>query len=395
MKRLTIRPRADWRKKCEKIGFSFYDMPSEGGEPYWRETAAYELCLSEVEALEAHTKELFDRCMDAVEFVIKNNRFAEFAIPKEFWPLIKKSWDDDDPTVFGRFDLAWQPDGTVKLLEFNADTPTSLIESSAAQWFWMKDMFGDSKDQFNSIHEELIAQWSHIRKKRWRLPQDAPLYMASLRDNGNNELITEDYENVAYMAETAKAAGFSPCQIFMEDISWSNHFQAFVDKNDQPIRYIYKLYPWEWMVNEPYADKLITAWERTHWVEPIWKMLLSNKQLLVILWELFPGHPLLLPTFSSDVPLLSKQHVRKPKLSREGANVHVIKHNGQIAESKTGNYGDEGHIWQEYTKLPNFDGWNAVIGSWIVGETPVGIDFRETSSLITDDLAFFVPHYIA
>lgn len=395
MKRLTMLPRSEWRKKCEKVGFSFYDMPSEGGEPYWRETAAYELSLAEVEALEAHTAELFARCMDAIDFVIENNRFEEFAIPPKFWPLIKQSWDDDDPTVFGRFDFAWQQGGSVKLLEFNADTPTSLIESSVVQWFWMKDVFGDSKDQFNSIHEELIAQWSHIRTERWGLPQGAPLYMASLRDGGNGKFITEDYENVAYMAETAREAGFSPRQIFMEDIFWSDRHQSFIDKNSCPITHIYKLYPWEWMANESHASNIITAQKHTKWIEPTWKMLLSNKQLLVILWELFPGHPLLLPTFNSSVPLLSKRHVRKPKLSREGANVHIFNDDGRLAESKPGGYGDEGYIWQEYAKLPNFDGWNAVIGSWVVGETPVGIDFRESSSLITDDMAFFVPHYIA
>lgn len=395
MKRVAVQPRQDWRKKCEQVGFSFYNMPSEGGEPYWRESAAYELSLSEVEMLETCTEELFNRCMDAVDFVIKNNRYAEFAIPQKFWPLIKQSWDNDDPTVFGRFDLAWQPDGTVKLLEFNADTPTSLIESSVVQWFWLKDMFGDGKDQFNSIHEELIAQWSHIRTERWRLPQGAPLYMASLRDNGNGELITEDYENVAYMAETAKAAGFSPRQIFIEDILWSDKLKAFTDQNNDPINHIYKLYPWEWMASELYADNIITAQHRTQWVEPTWKMLLSNKQLLVILWELFPSHPLLLPAFNSNVPLLGKPHVRKPKLSREGANVHIYKAGGQVTEFKDGNYGSDGYIWQEYAQLPNFDGWNAVIGSWVVGETPVGIDFRETSGLITDNLAFFVPHYIA
>jgi len=394
MRRVPITPRPDWQAKCEELGFTFHSLPSENGEPYWRESAAYELTLAEVEKLEDETKELFDRCMEAVEFVIKNNRFKEFGIAEPFWPLIKESWEKDQATIYGRFDLCWQPNGPVKLLEFNADTPTSLFESSVVQWFWLKDVFGDDKDQFNSIHENLIEQWRHVRTKRWKFPDGAPLYMASLHDNGDGALLTEDYENTMYMAETAQAAGFQTRQIFMEDIQWDADGQSFVDQNGQPIRSVFKLYPWEWLTNEGYAEHIIDAWPRTNWIEPIWKMLLSNKQLLVVLWELFPGHPSLLPAFSTDVPLLSKKRVRKPKLGREGANVQIIEPDGQVTERQEGGYGEEGYVWQEYQALPQFDGWNAVVGSWIVGDTPCGVDFRETSTAITGDMAFFVPHYI-
>lgn len=390
---MKVRP--DWREKCDQVGFTFYDLPSENNEPYWRESAAYELSMAEVDTLEEETQELIDRCMEAVDFAVTNNRFHEFGIPEKFWPLITESWKQKHPSVFGRFDLAWQADGPAKLLEFNADTPTSLIESSVVQWFWMKDKFGDSKDQFNSIHEQLIARWSDVRTHIWRLPKDAPLYMASLRDSGDGELIVEDYDNVAYMAEVAKAAGFAPRQIFIEDISWSEQYQAFSDSQGQPIRHLYKLYPWEWLVHEAYSDNIITAWQRTNWMEPIWKMLLSNKQLLVLLWELFPGHPNLLPAFNTEVPLQGKRHVRKPKLGREGANVHIFEPSGKLVESQPGGYGEEGYVWQEHVQLPHFDGWNAVIGSWVVGTNPAGIDFRETSTLVTGDMAFFVPHYIA
>jgi len=388
-------PRPDWREKCEQVGFSFHSLDSEGGEPYWRETAAYELTLAEVDRLERETKELFERCMDAVEHVVQHSRYAEFGIPEAFWPLIKQSWDRDDPTVFGRFDLCWRPDGPAKLLEFNADTPTSLVESAVVQWFWVKDIFGDSKDQFNSLHEQLVEQWNHIRTERWRASEAALVHMASLHNAGNAELLIEDYDNVAYMAEAAKEAGFNPKQIFVEDIVWRESDRCFVDADGQPITNLYKLYPWEWLTDEQYAPRIIESWGRMNWIEPIWKMLLSNKQLLVILWELFPGHPNLLPAFTSDVPLLGKRHVRKPKLGREGASMAIIDPGGKLVERADGGYGEEGYIWQEYCALPSFDSWNAVIGSWVVGDSPAGIDFRETSSLITGDMAFILPHYIS
>lgn len=387
-------PRSDWQAKCEEVGFSFYGMESEEGQPYWRESAAYEFTTEEILTLEKATKELFDRCMDAVDDIIAHERYEEFMIPKEFWKPIKESWDNDDPTVYGRFDLSLAPDGTPKLLEFNADTPTSLLETSAVQWHWMKDIFGEKADQFNSVHEQLVEQWRHVRTDRWRLPEGAPLYMSSLHDGGDGRLIVEDYENVAYMAETVKAAGFTPRQIYIEDIAYDNENRQFIDGAGRPIRHIFKLYPWEWMTREAFGKNILEAGSRTSWVEPLWKMLLSNKQLLVVLWELFPDHPNLLPAYNTKERLSGQKVVRKPKLGREGANVTIFQEDGTIKEESTGDYGDEGYVWQAYSELPENDGMQAVIGSWIVGETPAGIDIRETSGAITNDLAFFVPHYI-
>lgn len=394
MRRIAMNPRDDWREKCEEVGFSFYGMGSEAGQPYWRETAAYEFSVEEIMTLEKATKELFDRCMDAVDYIITHERYEEFMIPKAFWPAIKKSWDQDDPTVYGRFDLSLQTDGTPKLLEFNADTPTSLLETSAVQWHWMKDIFGEKADQFNSVHEQLVEQWRHIRTKRWRLPEGAPLYMSSLHDGGDGKQIVEDYENVAYMAETAKAAGFAPRQIYIEDIVYDAETKQFTDGAGRPIRHIFKLYPWEWMVRERFAEHILEVGYSTAWVEPLWKMLLSNKQLLVVLWELFPGHPNLLPAYNSPDRLQGQAAVRKPKLGREGANVTIFREDGTVKEESAGGYGEEGYVWQAYAALPSHEGMQAVVGSWIVGESPAGIDIRETSSSITGNLAFFVPHYI-
>ncbi len=396
MKRVLKNPRDDWRAKCESVGFSFYDLPSEGGESYWRETVAYEITYQEVLQLERETQEIFDRCMDAVEHIVRNRRFNEFHIPEQFWDEITRSWDEDDPTVYGRFDLAWQPGGRpAKVLEFNADTPTSLVESAAAQWWWMKDVQGETSDQFNSIHEKLIAQWHHIRTKRWNLPEGAPLITTSLHSDGSGNLMTEDFDTVQYMAETARAAGFAPRHVFLETIKWSERQGCFVDENNYPLRHIFKLYPWEWMMREDYAPYIISAGRRIQWVEPVWKALLSNKQLLVILWELFPDHPNFLPTYPTPEAFPDGSYVKKPIFGREGGNVTIVDASGTCLEKTTGTYGAEGFVYQQYCPLPVFDGMHAVLGSWVIGDEPAGIDFRETSTRISGDLAFFVPHYIA
>ncbi|MDF2492375.1 MAG: hypothetical protein K0Q58_953 [Microbacterium sp.] len=403
MRRTEMTPRAAWRERCDAVGFSFYDLPSEGGRPYWNESAAYVFTAAEIELIESATKELFDRCMDAVEFVVRNGRFAEFGIPERFHELVRASWDEDDPTVYGRFDLAYDGGvaggpGTVSMLEFNADTPTSLVETAAAQWQWLDDLrtsgaLPAGADQFNLLHESLIEQWSHIREERWHLPFGARLHLASLHDAGDGELIVEDFDTVAYMAETAKAAGFDPKLVFMEDLRWSVERHMFIDGDDESVSHIFKLYPWEWMLAEQFGGFLPYSRESTQWVEPAWKLLLSNKQLLVVLWELFPGHPNLLPAFTGMGPLLGRPFVSKPRLGREGANVTMHDANGTVTASAPGSYGEEGVVFQKRARFAPIAGKTAVIGSWVVGETPVGIDMRETSGPITGDLAEFVPHY--
>ncbi len=84
-------PRADWRARFDSIGFTFYDMESEGGRPYWQEEAAYGFSSHEIDDFERTTAELFRLCMEACERVVRDRRFAEFGIPVELWDLVEKS----------------------------------------------------------------------------------------------------------------------------------------------------------------------------------------------------------------------------------------------------------------------------------------------------------------
>jgi glutathionylspermidine synthase len=119
-------------------------------------------------------------------------------------------------------------------------------------------------------------------------------------------------------------------------------------------------------------------------------MILSNKGLLPLLWELYPNHPNLLPAFFTRGPL-GDTYVKKPLLSREGSNVEIVTPN--MVTAAPGPYGREGWVYQAFLPLPQFEGWHPVIGSWVVGDEPAGIGIRETEGLITGDQCYFVPHY--
>jgi glutathionylspermidine synthase len=159
----------------------------------------------------------------------------------------------------------------------------------------------------------------------------------------------------------------------------------------EPIKNIFKLYPWEWLAAEQFGQNILLDTNKTFWIEPAWKMILSNKAILPILWQLYPNCEYLLPAYFDEHDL--KDYVKKPIFSREGSNIEMVKHYG-IIEKTSGEYGAEGFIYQQLFKLPEFDDNYPVIGSWIIGQEPAGLGIREANGLITDNKSRFVPHLI-
>ena len=365
-------PRVDWPRKVEELGFLYHSMDGV----YWDERACYRFTEAEVDTLEAATAELHARALDAVARVIEKRDFARFAIPEAFHPWIERSWKAGDKSLFGRFDLSWNGTGDPKMLEYNADTPTALLEASVVQWYWLKDVLPDA-DQFNSLHEKLIDRWKVLREQ---LPAAGALYFTG---DTHSE---EDSGNLDYLRDTATQAGIDALRIDIADIGWNG--KRFVDLQDRPMSSLFKLYPWEWMVREEFGANLVAGSLRV--IEPPWKMLLSSKAILPVMWEMFPDHPNLLAA-SFEPGRFATDYVKKPIYSREGANVS-INAGGRTLEAP-GTYGEEGFIWQAYHELPVFDGNYTVIGSWIVGDEAAGIGIREDATPITKNSSRFVPHY--
>jgi glutathionylspermidine synthase len=373
MQRESIAVRPNWRERCAEVGFHYHTIDGT----YWDESVCYAFTADEIDALEAATQELHRICLEACDAVVAQRRFAEFAIPPAFQELVAQSWRRADPSVFGRFDLAWTATGPAKLLEYNADTPTALLEASVVQWHWMQDV-KDGCDQFNSIHEKLIERWKAIAPTL----EDTTLYFTCVKDSA------EDLGNIEYLRDTAIQAGIPTEQIFIEDLGWSAAHAHFVDLANAPVEALFKLYPWEWLAHDEFGRYL--PQEPAQLFEPAWKMLLSNKAILAVLWELYPNHANLLPAYR-DAARLTGDYVRKPILSREGANVALRR--GAGAMVTPGTYGAEGFVYQAFTPLAVTAGQHAVIGSWIIGDAAAGIGIREDKGPITTNASRFVPHY--
>ena len=377
MKRITITPRTDWQKKVEEVGLIYHHTE---GRPYWNEAAYYSFTAAEIDRIELATNELHEMCLKAAQHIIDNNRFKELSIPEAAIPVIKQAWENEPPALYGRFDLAYDGEH-LKLLEYNADTPTALLEAAVAQWFWLEELF-PKLDQFNSIHEKLLAKWQELKPYLANLVHFVYLEPADVENS-------EDLMTVSYLMDVASQAGFESVLLRVDDIGWDATQNCFVDLDGRPMRSIFKLYPWEWLLRDAYADKLLSTYSLTQWIEPIWKMLLSNKGVLPILWELFPGHPNLLEAHFHDPKKLT-DYVKKPLLSREGANL-TIRHGSSVQET-AGPYGAEGFVYQAAARISNCNGAYPVLGSWLIDGVTAGVGIRESVSPITDNHSCFVPH---
>jgi glutathionylspermidine synthase len=337
---------------------------------------------------------MLEMLIEAGDYIIEENLFSQMGIPGWAVPQIKQTWESEPPMLYGRFDFAYGHDGVPKLLEYNADTPTGLLESAAVQWFWARDVFGEGVDQWNALHEMLVARWREMAQAG-RLPGER-LHLL----HTNAEQSGEDFMTIGYLTETARAANLM-CELMAIESLGYVEGDGFVDLAGNAVRTAFKLYPWEWMVREDFGTKALEHMGdqpgQTTWIEPIWKMLWSNKGILPVLHRLFPENPHVLPAwFEGEEPDGLSTFVRKPLLAREGANASVVIDGDLVEAGPDQDYGEEGYVLQAYTDLGDYGGGaRPVLGIWTVDVEPAGLGIRESDGLLTTNTSRFVPHVIA
>ncbi len=396
MQRIPITPRSNLAARAKETGFEFATID---GKPYWDESVFYGFSLRHVEEhVEAPTGDLANLCAELAARIIGDDKLlARLAIPRHVWPLIRASAQRGEPSLYGRFDFAYDGQGPAKLLEYNADTPTALFEASVFQWLWLEDQRSDGKlpseaDQFNSLHEALIERFREIRTF---YPQATDLHLAC------DMTSSEDKGLVTYLEDCAFQAGFDTAAFAITDVGDRGH-GPFVDLDDAPVHLMFKLYPWEWMFTDKFSRSLSMG--ITRFIEPPWKAVLSTKGILPLLWEMAPNHPNLLECYFEDDPRAAKKladrYVRKPLYSREGANITIVdgvfRLDGDTSKASgnttNGPYDKGAFVRQALSPLPVFDGNHPVIGSWLVGGKACGMGVREDTSPITCNTSRFIPH---
>ena len=366
-----------------------FEYASGEGIKGWDESAYYQFSQAQIEDdIVKPAEELEELCFQVVERAIGNEEVLDrLGIPEHFWHYIADSWRNCDKNLCGRMDLSYNGQGPAKLLEYNADTPTTLYESAVMQWQWLEqavdlEFVPDNVDQLNEIHERIVDILP-------RFKIDEVAHFACNHD------FEDDKGTLGYLEECAQEAGLKTRTLSMADIGMNEQGQ-FTDLDDQIITTLVKLYPWEWIMAEEFGKYVPHS--DVQFIEPPWKAILSNKGVLPLLWDMFENHPNLLPAFFEDDPAAvdfanAGTFVRKPMLSRQGANIQIVKE-GQTIFQSDGPYGDAACIMQGFQPLPNFMDRHPLLGCWIVASTAVGMCIREDKTLVTGETANFVPHVI-
>ena len=355
----------------------------------WDERAYYQFTSRQIEEdIEGPAEELEDLCFQVIDRAVKSEEvLVRLGIAEHFWDYIAASWIKGEKNLYGRMDFSYDGINPIKLLEYNADTPTTLYETAVFQWEWLeqiKKLKLVSKDctQLNDVHESIVKILS-------QLGIDELAHFACNHD------IEDDKGTLDYLEECAREAGLKTCSLAMKDIGLDDDGR-FTDLNDRVITTLVKLYPWEWIMAEDFGKHISSS--SIKFIEPPWKAILSNKGLLPLLWGMFEGHPNLLPAFFEDDPAAhvfvnAGNYVRKPMLSRQGANIEIVQE-GKTLFQTGGPYGNDSHILQGFQPLPNLDGGYPLLGCWLVASKAVGLCIREDKTLITSKDARFVPHVI-
>jgi glutathionylspermidine synthase len=378
----------------EELGFYWYRSPES---PDYVASDMVALTREEGDAYYRAAGELYDLFVEAGQYVIDNGLYSLLDIPESLIELIEWTWEDDAHFhIMGRFDFAGGLDGApIKLLEFNADTPSTIFEIALVQWMLLKQNGYPEEMQFNSLYEGLKDSFVRLRSLDSRFcrdPEKIPRALFSCLDYSiEDENTTRLLEQIAFESglatdfEYAHQAYFSKEEGIMK--ADGDEFLSF--------DYWFKLIPYEFIGREePELASLLTEIVKARQavlLNPPYALLFQSKSLLKILWDLFPGHPLLLETDFD--PLRNRKCVEKKTLSREGANITIFGSDGGIVESTPGDYEMYRSIFQEYVDLASDNAGRLYQAGVFFSYEPCGLGFRRERGII-QDRSQFVGHIV-
>ena len=376
----------------ESLGFVWH---TDADESSYISDELVVISEDQAEAYYEATNELYDMYVTAAEHVVENNLFHEIGIPFNLVEVIKESWENDVHWhLYGRFDLAGGIDGKpIKLLEFNADTPTALFETAIIQWAMLKKNNLEEEHQFNSVYEALIENFKRLvtlehdvsafeeRYDEWKF------LFTSIRGNAEEE------NTVKLLQYIAEEAGYVTEFAYMDEVEFDDKEGIFF--NDENYELWFKLIPWEDIaLEESDLAMLLTNIiknQKAIIFNPAYTLLFQSKGLLKILWDLYPNHPLLLE--SSLKPLKEQKQVKKPIFGREGGNVSILDENAIELESVEGDYANHKMLYQAYTELATDTQGNSYQAGVFYAYEACGLGFRKGRKIL-DNMSKFVGHVV-
>ncbi|MBB6612393.1 glutathionylspermidine synthase family protein [Pontibacter sp. Tf4] len=345
---------------------------------------------TDADALLEAADTLYDMMLQAVPDDLPDAFLNVLGIPQNLWQLVRQSWNDDRHWhLYGRFDLAQTPEGP-KLLEFNADTATSIPETAVVQWASLAAAGKNDANQYSGLYEALVEQF-----KTWRMMNNDLAPALLLTYIGGS---AEDETNCAVLTQAATEAGFDTHLSPIEEVNISTQgaergvWAQIGQEQWQQFPFLFKLLPWEQIAwEEPELCESLTQLVRSRNVviaNPAYTLLFQSKGMLAWLWKAYPYHPLLL---EADLAPLRDKYIRKPYFGREGQSIEVV---DKVRVTKMeGEYDQQQQVYQRWCDLPQDNkGYTYQAGVFWAGEG-CAIGFRREKGIITN-LSQFVPHLV-
>jgi len=375
----------------EQIGFTWHT--DNDGSKYISDTLVG-VTEAEAEAYYTAANELYDMYVEAAEYVIENDLFFDLGIPFNLIETIKKSWENDVHWhIYGRFDFSGGIDAKpIKLIEFNADTPTGLYETAILQWALLKHNNMDEDRQFNNIYQAISDNFRRLvtlfddveefdeRYDGWKI------LFSSIEGNDEEEMTTQ------LLQKMATDAGFVTANAFLQDVKFDE--KGIFDSDENQYEYWFKLYPWEDIgTDEPELAMLLGTIMKNQeaiLLNPAYTLLFQSKGMMKILCDLFPDSPYLLPT--SFEPL-EGSYVEKRMFGREGANTKIVDAGGNTVSEVDGPYGNYRPIYQEYTEFVKDSEGNHYQAGVFFAYEACGLGFRRGGKIL-DNMSKFVGHVL-
>lgn len=369
------------------LGFTWADL---GEEQYWIdqvvtiERAAYDELFRAARGLWA----IFDK---AARFVFgKRELYALLSVPEVLWDGLDRLEPNPPGLIsrYARFDFAVAADGTVKLLELNADTPTGYVEAAiVTPWLCRQYRIPTP----NAGMADLVrAAWA-VEK-----PEFAACvgYGEHLEDTGTVD---------ALVRHSGRQIHCVDCLDLWVDEG------VLRDAEHREIRSLFALYPKEWMAFDEGGPALAYAVEtgNLRLFNPLHAIILQSKGLQAVIWGL---HELgsdvfgpdehecieryMLPTYNQ--PVFHGNYVSKSMFGREGGSVKMYDANGRMDVRDEEGFDTSAlfaDVFQQRAELARIalapGHFHLLTGVFVIAGVPCGLLGR-AGGLITGNASHFV-----
>ncbi|TBL77676.1 glutathionylspermidine synthase family protein [Paenibacillus thalictri] len=334
----------------------------------------------------------------------------ELGIPHQALGACRISVERVQPTVIGRFDFAVTRQG-VKMLEFNSDTPTGIVEafyanSRICSYYGAEDPNRGMEAMFRGAFERIVDAYRDEGRATGRI------VFSSL------DWHEEDAGTTRYLLRQSGLAGtFVPLsELRVQDDLLK---APGADGQLQPVDVLYRLHALEKLAEECDEDGYPTgahvldliARRRLAVINPPSGFVAQTKALQALIWSLHESgefydpeeqeaiEAYMLPTYLDRRPLAGQAYVQKPIFGREGGGVAIYDPGGDLAEKDAEPlYWDQPAVFQQYTELPDIemetlDGLRRgklLWGCFYIGGEPSAVIAR-MGGRITNNMSYYVP----